>query len=240
MGVYVLRSNFAYGSSEEEHGTTLAGALHFAEHAGIAGRTRIATYLRLLQVGGYLKSAKRGSDRRYIRLESTPKAIETAKGIYKNFLLPLSLLTENPTAVTDLYRDDRLLNRIVEYSYRSILEFRYISIFTPDLAIILEKAGGYEILLLLMIAEGNSDLRTALTVYFNYGWASQQLDVPRIQIRRVMHLLVEKDLVVLHAEAGNAVEVRPCLRQLLDTLVSLHLAVIWNGVNTPVHYPARC
>lgn len=236
MGVYILRSNFAYGSSGEERGATLTGAFEFAERAGIAGRTRVAAFIRLLQVGSYLKATKSGADGRFIHLASTPKAIDTAKGIYENFLIPLSLLTDNPTALTELYRDERLLTRIAEYSYRCILEFRYISIFTPEIEAILEKAGGYEIMLLLMIADEGRATRPEQLVSFNYSWVSQQLGVPRIQIRRVMQLLVNKDLVALHSEAGNVVEIRPRLRLLLDTLVSLHLAVIWNGISSPVQY----
>ncbi|WP_146126887.1 hypothetical protein [Labrys okinawensis] len=237
LSLYLLRSHFAFGTSADEKGITLPGALAFAERADIAGRARTIAFLRLLQLGGYLRKVVNHQDRRNLRYEATAKAIEKAKGVYRNFFIPISLLMDNPTLLSDLYNDDRLLRDVIDYSYRCIVDFRYISIFTPEMETILDMAGGYEVTLFLMLADKIEDPRSEDSVNFNYGWVSRELAIPRIQIHRIMRQLQDKGLIVQHAGAGRIIEIRPQFREMIDLLVALHLAVVWNGISPAVSDP---
>ncbi|QEN84975.1 hypothetical protein FZC33_01505 [Labrys sp. KNU-23] len=227
MGIYFLRSHLAHRNSREESGPTLAGALSFAERAGIAGRARIATLVRLLQLGGYLRKVTNADDRRYTHYEVTPKAIEKAKGVYRNLLIPISLLTDNPTSLSDLYKNDILLESIVDYAYRCILEFKYISIFVPEIEKILEISGGYEVMLFITLEFNYNQPHALRKGAFNYGRASRELNIPRIQIHRIIRKLQESNLIYTYS---SVIELSDRYTNKIHLFAALHMAAVWNGI----------
>ncbi|CAM5773185.1 hypothetical protein LMIY3S_04093 [Labrys miyagiensis] len=230
VGAYVLDRHFSHIPGDLSTGVTVSDVQAFCTRHTLAGHNRIGSLLNLLREAGYLRQRKEAHDRRIKRLEVTQAAITVGKRLLTPFLLALSLLEEANHAIAQLEADDRLLAGISRFLSRHFVEHGSLVDLVPDIRLFMSRNAGYEILLRLISTDQPGEVLAERTVHFHYGAVAEYFGVSRVHVRRLLEDAEQAGYVSLHAPGGRAVEIHAPLSELVDTFVSLQLALLLEAV----------
>jgi ribose transport system substrate-binding protein len=214
-----------------ESGIVLRRLQEFASEHNLCSKNRVASLVCLLKHADYLRPARRDGDKRVTRLAPTKLAGGALRKFIVAFLKALDRLNDNDGLQSRLDRDERLPEAIVANAIEMYFDACAHLDAVPRMRLFSGRDAGYEILLRLWTTFDTTRSPVGQIVSFPYGLVGKTFGVSRAHVRRLMETAARRGYFDLCEEGGRAVEIRPSLVELVESFVSLQLALYQSAIN---------